>query len=431
VNIATARPILAIDLGKYKSVACVYRAADDLDFQTLPTGREELARLLDRHRPAVVLLEACLLAGWVHDLCSEKGVKCQVANTASAAWKFKHTKRKTDRDDARRLAELYALGQFPSVAVPSPETRQQRALIETRQKLVGRRVAVQNRIRAIFVGQGLPAPRGAKAWSRTGRAGMATPAPPLAECPVLELWRGRLHLAVRELKQVSALQEQAEKKLDALARDNADVQRLQSIPGVGPRTAEAVVAFLPEPGRFRTGKQVSAYGGFVPRQYQSSELDRRGRISKRSPKTLRKLLVECAWCLLRYNAWARTLYQRLTHGGKVRRKQAIVAIARKLLVRCWALLRHGTSWRADPVPKAVAPAWAHRGRRPCRRTTARRGGTLIQHRDADTAGTSRARSQLWRSQGPPQVPEGWPNEWATRRIRITGPASPRTGPQPE
>jgi transposase len=188
-EIATARPILALDLGKYKSVACVYRSATDLHFHSLATGRDELARLLDRHRPAVVLLEACLLAGWVHGLCVEKGVKCLVANTASEAWKLKHTKRKTDRDDAKRLAELDALGQFPSVAVPAPETRQQRALIETRPKLVGRRVAVQNRIPAIFVGQGLPAPRGAKAWSRTGRTGMAAQARPLAECPVLELWR--------------------------------------------------------------------------------------------------------------------------------------------------------------------------------------------------------------------------------------------------
>ena len=129
----------------------------------------------------------------------------------------------------------------------------------------------------------------------------------------------------------------------------------ESIPGVGPRTAEAVVAFLPEPQRFQSSKQVSAYGGFVPKQYQSSELDRRGRISKRGPKTLRKLLVECAWCLLRYNTWARAVYQRLTHGGKARKKQAIVALARKLLVRCWAMLRDGTVWRGDPLPPATAP----------------------------------------------------------------------------
>jgi transposase len=347
-------PILAIDLGKYKSVACRYRAEDDHAFFSFTTSREELARLLQKHQPTVVLIEACLLAGWVHDLCSSKGVRCLVANTSSEAWKFKHSKRKTDKDDAKRLAQLYTLGQLPTVAVPSPEMRQKRALIETRQKLVGRRVALQNRIRAIFVSVGLPAPRGVRAWTKTGLAGIASQARPMSDCPLAELWRGRLHLALTELEHVRGLLDQAEARLDELAKADEDTQILKSIPGVGPRTAEAVAAFLPQPQRFRTSKQVSAYGGFVPRQYQSSETDHRGRISKRGPKTLRKLLVECAWVMLRYNSWARAVYRRLSHGGQTRKKQAIVAVARKLLVRCWAMLRDRTTWRAEPAATAAA-----------------------------------------------------------------------------
>ena len=347
---AIASTILALDLGKYKSVACSYRSADDHRFTTVPTSRDELARLITKHRPTVVLIEACLLAGWVCDLCEQLGVTCLVANTTSEAWKFKHLKRKTDRDDARRLAEVYTLGKFPTVAIPTKEVRERRALIETRQKLVGRRVALQNRIRAVFVSQGMAAPRGAKAWTRLGLAGMAQHARPLADCAPDELWRGRLHLALTELQHVKGLLDQAERKLDELAQDDAGVRLLESIPGVGPRTAEAVVAFLPQPELFRTTKQVSAYGGFVPRQYQSTDTDHRGRITKRGPRTLRKLLVECAWVMLRYNAWARAIYRRLTHGGKTRKKQAIVALARKLLVRCWAMLRDGSRWRDDPVP---------------------------------------------------------------------------------
>ena len=57
----------------------------------------------------------------MHDLCVELGVPCLVANTASEAWKFKHLKRKTDKDDALRLAELYLLGQLPTVTVPPKE----------------------------------------------------------------------------------------------------------------------------------------------------------------------------------------------------------------------------------------------------------------------------------------------------------------------
>src|SRR5688500_4290517 len=107
-----AATILAIDLGKYKSVACLYRSAGDQRFTTCATSRTELTRLIDQHRPDVILIEACLLAGWVRDLCAEKGVTCLVANTTSEAWKFKHLKRKTDRDDALRLAEVYRLGKF-------------------------------------------------------------------------------------------------------------------------------------------------------------------------------------------------------------------------------------------------------------------------------------------------------------------------------
>ena len=177
-----ADTILALDLGKYKSVACVSYSALDHRFTRLATSRDELARLIDKHRPAVVLIEACLLAGWVCDLCGQLGVVCRVANTASEAWKFKHLKRKTDRDDALRLAEIYRLGKFPAVTIPAKEVRERRALIETRQKLVGRRVALQNRIRAVFVGQGMAAPRGARAWTHHGLAGMAAHARPLADC---------------------------------------------------------------------------------------------------------------------------------------------------------------------------------------------------------------------------------------------------------
>jgi hypothetical protein len=69
---------------------------------------------------------------------------------------------------------------------------------------------------------------------------------------------------------------------------------------------------------------------------------------------LRKLLVQCAWAMLRYNAWARSVWLRLTHGGTVKRKQAIVALARKILVRAWAMLRDQTPWRdSTPAPLAV------------------------------------------------------------------------------
>jgi transposase len=350
--------ILAIDLGKYKSVA-FWRHPDTAEerFCTFDTTRVELQKLIAKSKPDVILIEACLLAGWVRDLCDQLGVQCLVANTASEAWKFKHLKRKTDKDDALRLEQLYRLGQLPTVVLPPTEVRQWRSLIASRQTWVGRRVAVQNRIRALFVAQGLPAPRGAKAWTEIGLAGIAAQAKPLEPCGPDELWRGLLDLALTEYRQIGALVAAAEAKLDALGKHHPDVILLQTTPGLGPRTAETVAAYLHDAARFTSSKQVSAYSGMTPRQHQSGEMDRRGRITKRGPALLRKLLVECAWCMLRYNAWARGIYLRLTGGGQRRKKQAIVALARKILVRCWAMLRDGKPWR-DPLtgPKLPPPS---------------------------------------------------------------------------
>src|SRR5215211_3964936 len=349
-----AGPILAIDLGKYKCVACVYHPATaQSEFRSIDTSVAEVGRLIRRTRPAVVVIEACSLAGWVHDLCGALGVPCKVANTGAEAWKYKHAKRKTDRDDALRLAQLFALGQLPEVVVPAKPVREWRAPIAHRQALVGQRVAAQNRIRAILVGQGLPAPRGAKAWTVSGLAGIGQLAKPLADCAPDELWRGMLDLALTAYRQAEGLVAAAEAKLDAMGKASARVRLLDTMPGLGPRTAEAVVAHLDDPKRFKSGKQVGAYGGLVPRQYQSGEDDRRGRISKRGPAVLRKLLVQCAWAMLRYNPWARAVFDRLCR-GRARKKQAVVALARKILVRCWAMLRDGVPWRPVPLPAAAA-----------------------------------------------------------------------------
>ena len=350
---ATAGPILAIDLGKYKCVACVYdRLTTAAEFRSIDTSIADVERLARRARPAVAVIEACALAGWVRDLCAALGIDCRVAHTGGEAWKYQHAKRKTDRDDALRLAQLFALGQLPEVAVPAKAVRERRALIAHRQALVGLRVRAQNRIRAILVGQGLPAPRGARAWSAAGLAGIGQLAKPLADCAPDDLWRGVLDLALTAYRQAEGLVAAAEAKLDELARADERVRLLDTVPGLGPRTAEAIVAHLDDPHRFRSGKQVAAYGGLVPRQYQSGEEDRRGRITKRGPAVLRKLLVQCAWAMLRYNPWARAVYDRLSR-GRARRKQAVVALARKVLVRCWAMLRDNAAWRPDPIAAAA------------------------------------------------------------------------------
>ncbi|MEO2018671.1 MAG: IS110 family transposase [Fuerstiella sp.] len=337
--------ILAIDLGKFKSVACLHTdAAEDADFQTVDTSRETFRQLLVQSAADIVVFETCTAAGWLADLCDELGLKFAIANPNGEAWRWKNIKRKTDRDDALKLARLYYLKELPTVYMPSYETRSKRSLLKFRERVISHRVAVQNEIRALFQAQGINLARGGTLWTKAGREMLRAECRDLAECGPTEFWRGQLKFLVDSLDHLTTQENDLERKLDALATKDVNVKRLMTIPGVGRCTAEVVCAYIDDAKRFHNGREVSSYAGMVPRQYQSGEQDRRGRISKSGPKLLRKRLVECSWLLLRYNPWGAQLHHKLSRGQKTRKKQAAVAVARRLLVRCWAMLRDGTDW---------------------------------------------------------------------------------------
>jgi len=347
--------ILAIDLGKFKSVTCLLDSdTNQTEFWTMATDRHYLLAVLKNYHPDLVVIESCGLAGWVHDICTEEGYEVLVCNPNQEAWKWKHIKRKTDRDDALKLAKLAALGQLVPVYIPCRQQREYRRLVKYRQVVVGRINRVQNNIRAIFAQRGMEMVRGQKAWALERLELIAQHRKPLADCSLGDLWRGELDLELIQLEHLRQHQHQIHKQLQAIARADERVQLLQTIPGVGRKTAEVVVAYLDNPHRFQNARQVSSYAGMVPRRYQSGEMDRHGRIHKRGPRQLRSALVEAAWLMLRYNPWAKSVYERLTSGQKTRKKKAIVAVARKLLVRCWVMLLRKEPWNKETMIRQSA-----------------------------------------------------------------------------
>jgi transposase len=345
--------ILALDLGKYKTVGCDYeRESGKHRFRGSFTTPAALQQLVKEVKPDRVVIEVCNIAGWVCDLLRGMGVEVQVANTSDDAWRWRKVKKKNDRCDALKAAQLSAVNQLREVHIPSIEVRQWRALIAFRQQLVRRRGKVKNHIRDLLVTEGQLLPRGAKCWTQLGVIHLEAMAKPLAEVGPNELWRGQLHIELRQLREVQHEIVVAEEKLDAIAAADPRIALLRTIPGVGPRLSEAIVALLDRPERFHHAREVSAYIGMVPKQFDSGESERNGRITRHGSRLVRSLLVEVAWASLRYNLWARQTYQRLSGGKKSRKKIAIVAVGRRLLVRCWAMLRDGTSWRA-PVSQAA------------------------------------------------------------------------------
>jgi transposase len=350
------RRILSLDLGKFNTVLCDYDPATASHrFQSLATTPAVIHDLLaplasDNAASTLLVMETCDVAGWVYDIAVSLGFAVAVANPCNEAWRWTKVKRKTDRDDALKLARMADRSELPTVHMPPPQQRQRRRLVHHRRTLVQRRTQIKNQVRSIFSQQGLLLPRGTKCWTKAGIAQIRAEARALPRCSIDELWRGRLHV---ELQMLAALTKQIglmDKKLDALAGDDPRARLLQTVPGVGPRLAETVVVHLDDPHRFKSAADVSSYAGLVPKQIESGTMKRAGRITRRGPALLRGMLVEVAWMVYRQSPWAKSFVERISRGMKSRKRIAIVALARKLLVRLWAMLRDGTPWREASSP---------------------------------------------------------------------------------
>lgn len=345
--------LVTIDLGKFKSVACLYLGEEDVTFRTIETRPQSIHDLLVAWIPDRLVIEVGTVSGWVYDVARALGIDVQVANPNTEGWRWRRVKRKTDRDDALKLARLSATGQLPTVWMPAPRVRQWRSLIHYRHALVSRRTAILCSIRSLLDMQGYRMAMGPKAWTEKGVESLRAMAQPAMDCGPDELWRGQLDVELTLLQQLQTQIRLIEAKLDDLAEADARTKRLRTIPGVGPRLSEAVVAWIDDPHRFRDARSVGSYVGLVPTRRQSGTYDRSGRVTKHGPSLLRKLLVEVAWMMRRHNPHAAALYAKLSKGERTRRKQATVALGRRLLTWCWAMLRDEQDWDAQRLGLAA------------------------------------------------------------------------------
>ena len=193
--------ILAIDLGKFNSVACLFDTeTHQSEFETIATQRWAMEQLLSQRRPDQIVMETSSITGWVNDFCQNLGYKVLVANPSAEAWRWKNVKRKTDKDDALKLAKLTALEQISLVHVPVAEHRQYRLLVKYRKTLVNRITRIQNTIRSLFDQQGISIPGGHRAWTVAGIETLSQYRKSLAECGVAELWHSNSQYGERLFK---------------------------------------------------------------------------------------------------------------------------------------------------------------------------------------------------------------------------------------
>lgn len=320
-------------------VLCVLdESGEVVQERTIRGGPSAVANFLrSLGEPARVCFEASCGYGTLHDALAAVAKEVTVAHPGQLRLIFR-SKQKHDRVDARKLAKLLHLGEVPPVHVPASEVRAWRALIEFRRGLVMKQTRAKNTLRALLRSHGLAMPRGNVLWTRRGVEWAAA-----VELSAMETLKRDLLL--KEIAFYEEAIKDAEKRLNGFAKERAGVALLQTIPGVGARTAEAFAAYVDDPGRFTRSRQAGAYFGLVPSLDQSAGKARYGRITREGPGTVRGMLTEAAWQAIRRSPSLRAFHERVTHGKKERKALAVIATARHLAEVMLAMMRSGEPWR--------------------------------------------------------------------------------------
>ncbi|MDQ3233838.1 MAG: IS110 family transposase [Pseudobdellovibrionaceae bacterium] len=259
---------------------------------------------------------------------------------------------KSDRIDAKAIAEVAVRASTPSVAVKSDEHLDLQAIHRVRERLVRSRTAVCNEIRGLLFEHGICLSQGMRAL-RLAIAGISDGSlyPELSQScriTVTDLYE--------ELLDTDDRIKRNEQRLEHFAKDSEACQRLQSIPGIGLITATALVAATPNPGCFKNGRQFAAWIGLVPRHSGTggAHKNKLGRISKRGDPYLRRLLVHGGRAAIQYvdrrddaaAQWIRRLKD------KKGWNRACVALANKNARVAWALLNSNATYDSKKVSKA-------------------------------------------------------------------------------
>jgi transposase len=290
-------------------------------------------------------LEAGPLSQWLYAGLKEAGLGVELLETRHVRDAFSAMPVKSDRNDARGIAQLMRLGWFRPVHCKSIEAQEIRAVLTARKLVQAKLQDMENSLRGILRGFGL----------KVGKTNHTTFGGRVQE---LVVGHPNLEMIAKALLSVRAVLLEEfktfEKRVRAMARTDTKARLLMSTPGVGPIGALTYGAAIDDPSRFTSSKQAGAHFGLTPRKYQSGETDRSGRISKIGDPAVREALYMSAHSILtkpvkgctELKSWASRIARRAGHN------KAKVALARKLAVIMHRMLADRTVF--NPAAKATA-----------------------------------------------------------------------------
>jgi transposase len=295
---------------------------------------------------ARVGLEAGPLSQWLHAGLAEAGLAVVLLEARRVRAALSAMPVKTDRSDARGIAQLLRMGWFRPVHVKDRSAQEVRALLTARKQMQAKLMDIEGAVRGILRGFGL------ELGAVTRRGFEPRVREPVAGQRTLERVMEPMPRAREALRAEYAT---LHGDLLRMAREDATCRRLTTVPGVGAVVAITFTSAIDDPARFRRSKDVGAHLGLTPRRHQSGEADRMGRITKAGDAMARSMLFEAANAMLtrstRFSAlkaWAMRIAGR---GGM---KKAKVALARKLAIVLHRMWVDGADFRWTAEPRAAA-----------------------------------------------------------------------------
>ena len=333
---------IGIDVHKKTYKICVISNKEILFQTTMRAEPKELEKTLKKYEGCNIhtAYEAGFSGFVLHRFLESKGVKSIVVNPSSIPEK-KNDRVKTDRRDARKIATELSNGNLKGIYIPSEEEESRRVLTRARSAMVSERTALKNQVwmKLYQFGYVTGEQRGLSlkyidAFLKKDelREELKT----ALEC-IVSLWKSTNEQILKLNKQIA---EQSKK--------SKEVAILQSIPGVGALSGCILYNELGNMSQFSSEKKLFSYVGLTPSEDSSGEKVRRGHITRQGRPMLRATLVQCAWIAIRDNSGLKSIFTKLAH--RVGVKRAIIAIAKKLIAICRALLREGRLFEPKGTP---------------------------------------------------------------------------------
>jgi transposase len=340
---------VGIDVSLESSSICIIDERGVIIKEGQTTSEPEAIGRFIRHKGRKIEhvgLETGGLSQWLHAGLEKQGFRVTVMEARHVRSAFAAMRVKTDRNDARGIAQLVRLGWFKSVHVKTPDAQETRALLNARQFMVDKLTAIENSMRANLRNFGL------KMGTVTRRAWPARARELAAGIEALELLvESMLHIREILLQELRTL----EKKLMSMARSDPAVQTLMTAPGVGAIVALTFKNGVDDPDRFSRSRDVGPWLGLTPTRYQSGQTDRTGHITKAGDASVRTALYEAATTLLgRVTKWSALKSWGIRLARRSGMRKARVAVARKLAVILHKMWKTQTPFQWAAEKNAVA-----------------------------------------------------------------------------